>query len=137
MNCPIIGDDIHAAENIFGLGIGLMKGIMMDQSFIHVEKDQTAIPLEVQQLYKEATPGSDIMKVNHIVFLITISHHIHFGTAEFLPNGCIPTILASIIKVCGYTCNTGFESSISSWMDNLSCSKVPGRTGCQLKYSLK
>ena len=44
------------------------------------------IPLSILEWYQQVTLGADIMTVNKIRFVVSVSHHIHFGTGETITN---------------------------------------------------
>jgi len=57
------------------------------------------IPAEIQQRYHTVTIGMDIMFVNKVAFLITISHGIKFGTVEHIKNRQHDTILNAVKRL--------------------------------------
>jgi hypothetical protein len=46
------------------------------------------------ECYQKAIMATDIMFINKLPFLVTITHGIHFGMIEFLENPQVPTIEA-------------------------------------------
>jgi hypothetical protein len=51
--CPVTKADIQAAENIFGLNLGSLKGKTVRRPNEHVQAGIAAVPLEVIQLYRQ------------------------------------------------------------------------------------
>ena len=54
------------------------------------------IPATIMDHYRKVVLHVDVMKVNKIPFLVTISRAIKFGTVEFLKNAKIETIMDNI-----------------------------------------
>ena len=72
-NCPIIHDDIKVAEHIFGQDIGGIKGKTVQCPPNHYETNLKPIPMLVHKWYQKVTVCADIMFVNGLPFLISIS----------------------------------------------------------------
>jgi hypothetical protein len=85
-NCPIRRTDILAAEDILVLHVDSLKGKMVRFGEQHVRSDLLTISCDILYLYWEVTLCIDIMYVNKIAFLTTISRHIKFATIELLAN---------------------------------------------------
>ena len=49
-----------------------------------VEVEEVSLPPTIQQHYQEVMLACDIMYVNKIPFLMSISQHIRFGTAQHI-----------------------------------------------------
>ena len=75
-NCPVNRRDVLRAEQIFGPDLGSLKGKTVRRQLPRVEVDEVALPTTIQQHYQEVTLGCDIMFVNKIPFLMSISRHI-------------------------------------------------------------
>jgi hypothetical protein len=67
------------------------------------------MPLEIKMKYQSVTLAMDIMFVNKIPFLLTVSHGLHFGTAENLPNRQVQTIKAALKTVIALYAHRGFK----------------------------
>jgi hypothetical protein len=94
-NCPITCADIHAAEHIFGPNLGALKGKSVTKASIPVSGKIESVPPSIMERYQKAVMATDIMFINELPFLVTITCGIHFGTIEFLENRQVPTIEAS------------------------------------------
>ena len=73
------------AEDIFDPDVGSLKGKRVRRNTGHVEDASPFVLLPtVINNYKQITLCADIMYINKITFLMTISQHISFGTCESL-----------------------------------------------------
>jgi hypothetical protein len=96
MNCPITRDDVVAARDIFRPNLGSLKGKTTQRASPHVRPEHHQIPLGIMEKYRDVTLCIDIMFVNKVPFLITISRHIKFGTVEVLKNRKTTNVIAAI-----------------------------------------
>ena len=85
-NCPVNCRDVLRAEQIFGPDIGSLKGKTVRRQPPRVEVAEVTLPPTIQQHYQDVTLGCDIMYVNKVPFLMSISRHIRFGTAQHIKN---------------------------------------------------
>jgi len=83
-NCLVTRQDILRAEDIFGLNIGSIKGKTTYTTQEHVKVQSQDIPQEIMEKHGKVILAIDIMFINKIPFVMTMSHNIHFGTAELV-----------------------------------------------------
>jgi hypothetical protein len=101
-NFPVTRADILAAEDIFGPDLGTLKGKTTRSRPVQVRDVVNPIPPTILERYQSVTLCADLMHVNGIPFLVTISRHLKFGTVEAQPNHLDKTItdgLLSAIKI--------------------------------------
>ena len=95
-NCPVTPADVEAAEYIFRPDIGSLKGKTMRLSPWIIDSLVTAIPADVLKCYQKVTLCIDIMYINKVVMLVSISRKIKFTTIEVIPNNKSTMLLGGI-----------------------------------------
>ena len=75
-----------AADNIFGPNFGALKGKTARTLPKHVFDNIDPVQRDILEKYRDVTLCVDIMFVNKIPFIITISRYIKIITVEVLPN---------------------------------------------------
>ena len=99
-NCPVTRRDIVAAEHIFGPDVGSLKGKTMRKRPIGVGLyDHTPIPSGIVEQYHDVILAVDILYINKLPFIATISRNIRFGTVEFVHNQKATTLTEHIKQV--------------------------------------
>ena len=93
-NCPVTKEDIMAAEHILGPEVGGLKGKTTHRSPQEVKQVFKPLDPKIMDRYRHIMLCADIMYVNGIPFLVTVSQHIRFGTVEALEkpeasNNCV------------------------------------------------
>ena len=88
-----------AAERIFGPNLGALKGKTVYRRGVLVSGRIEGVPPSILERYQKVTLSIDIMFVNGIPFLLTISRGLQFGTAENLLNRQVPTVATALEKV--------------------------------------
>ncbi len=81
-NCSITTKDIMAAEDIFGPNLGSLKGKTVTRQGEHVTTEHVDLPMIIMSRCRDIVLCIDIMFVNKIPFLMTISRCIKSGIAE-------------------------------------------------------
>ena len=108
-NCPVNRRDVLRAEQIFGPDIGSLKGKTVRRQPPRVEVTEVTLPPTIHQHYQEVILGCDIMFVNKIPFLMSISRHLRFGTAQHIKNQQGATILNGIRAIHQIYLQRGFH----------------------------
>ena len=111
-NCPITVQDIKNAEFIWGPELGCLKGKTVRNVSPQVKVENISIPATIMQQYREIILSVDIMKVNNIPFLMTISRHIKFGSAGRLDNMKNTHIIRHFRHIIGTYVARGFRVTI-------------------------
>ena len=108
-NCDVIRQDINNAEHILGPDIGSLKGKTVREASDQVRPEgMVPILATIMDHYLKVLLHVDVMKVNKMPFLVTISYSIKFRTVAFLKNAKIATILLAIKDVRNIYMKLGF-----------------------------
>jgi hypothetical protein len=97
-NCPVTRDDIIAAEKTFGPDVGSLKGKTVRRTGEHVQHVGITVPSELMAMYRKVTIGADIMFVNKLPFLVTISRNIKFCTVQLIPDQKSKTLIDAPVR---------------------------------------
>ena len=109
-DCPITRGDIRAAEKIFGPSIASLKGKTVRRNAPTVELPHIgSIPPSIMRRYESVILAVDIMFVNGLRFLMSISRHIQFGTSEAIANAKHETLKESILQITRTYTQRGFK----------------------------
>ena len=96
------------AEEIYGLNIYALKGKTINRKVDHVIAPVTSIPKHVLKEDQNITFCIDVMFVNDITFLLTVSRHIDFVTAQYVPSKKCSGYIKPIEMVCNMYAKRGF-----------------------------
>jgi Reverse transcriptase (RNA-dependent DNA polymerase) len=108
-NCPVGTADIAAAQDIYGPNVASIRGKTVHRSNSHIQTGVDEVPPEIMSVHREVTLAVDIMFINAIPFMVTVSRKLKFGTVHNIPDRQIPTILKSIREVISIYTARGFR----------------------------
>ena len=108
-NCPIERRHIQAADDIYGPNVGALRGKTPRQVTEHVTANVDPVPPEILALHRDIVLAIDIMFINKIAFLITISRGLRIGSIHALDNRQVPTIRDSLRAVLQRYQRRGFR----------------------------
>ena len=86
LNCPVTVEDVICANKIYGRDIHSLKGKTIRTQPTGLVTDYVEIPPSVLEKNKHVTLSIDIMYVNRIPFVTTISRNIKFTTVKAIQN---------------------------------------------------
>ena len=99
-NCPVTRRDIVAAEHILGPEVGSLKGKTTRRRPLGVGLyNHAPIPAGIVEQYHDVIIAVDVLYVNKLPFIATISRYIRFGTVEFLRNQKSTTLIEHVKQV--------------------------------------
>jgi hypothetical protein len=98
-NCPITRRDVLVVEKIFGPDLGSLKGKTVRRApQARVVFQQ--LPAELMRQSSKVTLCANIMSVNKVLFLVTISRNIKFGTATLIVDKLQKIVFSALKDVC-------------------------------------
>ena len=99
-------------EEICGPNIYALKGKTVNKKVDHLVAPVTSIPKQILKEYKNITLCIDVIFVNDIKFLLTMSRHIDFVTSQYVPNKKYSGYVKPIEMVCNMYATRGFMVTI-------------------------
>ena len=107
-NCPITQPAIHIVKDIYGPNLGSLKGKTIWRTLPHLPSDVDPMLPELIKRHPGITITMDILFVNNMPFLLSMSQGLEFMTIEALPNRQIKTIKEKISTICTLYQGRGF-----------------------------
>jgi hypothetical protein len=109
VNCPVTKADIVAAEQIYGPDVGSLKGKTVRRPPPTVKQMLEPLPVELMQRFKMVTLCIDVMYVNNIAMLVSISRNIRFATVEALADKSGKNLMTAIKSIVRLYRLAGFQ----------------------------
>ena len=110
-NIPIICKELAASNKMIGPVLNALKGKTVSDRTPEVQVEINSVPVAIMSLYQQVTVVSDILFVNRIPCLISISLHLKFCTVERLENCCIPILVKAVHTINKTYVMQGFNPS--------------------------
>ena len=108
-NCPIDRRHIQAAEDIYGPNVGGLHGKTPRRNVGHVTAIVDPVPTEVLLAHGDVTLAMDLMFINKVAFLITVSRGLRIGSVHALDNRQASTVRDSLLFVLNKYERRGFR----------------------------
>ena len=84
-NCPVVTEDIEIMKAIYGdYNVYALKGKTVKQKAKRVVRDYINVPEELKLKYQNVELCVDLMYVQGVCFLVTVSKHLKLITVEYL-----------------------------------------------------
>ena len=138
MDMPVKTQDVDIAEKIFGPDLGTLKGKTTRQKPLPMVNDRIAIPPELYENRDSLELCMDIMFVNGMPFLTTITRALYYRTANYLLSRQKENLYSGLDEVLRMYNSNGFyiekiycDNEFRSIMDEISDTLE----GITLKYS--
>ena len=107
-NCPVTPRDVVTANKLFGPDIGALKGKATRRGPPMVDSPVPVDITHILKYYGEVTLCIDLMYVNKVPLLVTLSRNVKFGTVEAVKDRKEATLLKSIAMVVTLHRKAGF-----------------------------
>ena len=109
MNFPVTIEDVMRSENINGPSVQALKGKTIRTKPSPVVSDYVAAPHTIFEENRNVTLSVDVMFVNRITFITSISWHLKFTTAETLYNCTTSQLVQCVTNVKALYTKRGFN----------------------------
>jgi hypothetical protein len=97
-NCSVTTTVIDNAHKLFCDNIATLRGKTVRNTPYAVMADYVEIPKDILDMNKAVTISADVMFVNGLPFVVTISRKIKFTMTEYVPSRSQSNLVKSIIK---------------------------------------
>jgi hypothetical protein len=111
-NSQISVQGLMQAEAIFGKDLGAIQGKTTRVRPDHVPTDYVMVPPNIMEFNSQVVLAIDIMAINKMYFLLTVSRNIQFTTVEKLMNKKTATLENGISKVILLYKKRGFNVTV-------------------------
>ncbi len=96
-DCPITTENIKHARTLFGPDLATIRGKTVRRKLTRVVTDYVDIPRTIVDVNKQVTLADDVMFVNSVLFLVSVSRTINLITIEHTLK-CTATKLGELIQ---------------------------------------
>ena len=112
VNCLITRRAIHVTQDIYGPNLDSLKGKPVWWTLPHLPSGVDPVPPDLLERHPSVTIIMDILFINNIPLLLSMSQGLKFMTIEVLPNRQIKTIREKVRTICRLyqDCGIGVES---------------------------
>ena len=107
--CPISEQDVTNALKIYGPDIASLKGKTVRRAAPVVRTDYIFVPRSIFDANKHITLAGDIMYVNGIKFLVTVSRGINLVTSEYIPDRTKGNLKQALVRAIRIYQNKGMH----------------------------
>jgi hypothetical protein len=98
-DCKLGRRDVSAADDVFGPDTAILQGKTTRKKASNDPIRLAPVPPSILKRYHAVTLCVDIMFVNRIPFLVSISQHLRFGTIELLPSRTSPSKVVALMPI--------------------------------------
>ena len=108
-NFPVTATDINSAHKIFGRNVSILKQKTVREQPPLVTSEYIAIPKHIRDITQRITVAADVMLLNGLAFMVSVSHGLKFTTLEYMPRQTAPVLSQSLENIyelyskCGFT----------------------------------
>ena len=107
-NCPITQHAIHIVKDIFGPNLGSLKGKTIQRTLQHLPSGVDPVSPQLLNRHPGINITVDILFINNMPFLLSMSKGLKFMIIEALLNRQIKTIKEIISTICTLYHGRGF-----------------------------
>jgi hypothetical protein len=123
-NCNVTPIDIDNAYTLFGDDIASLRGKTVRTTPDPVMADYVEIPKIILDLNKDLTVAADIMFVNGMPFVTSISRNVKFTTIEYVTSRSKKNLVKSLLKIISLYKSRGFAPSTALMDREFECLRL-------------
>ena len=112
-NCPVTPRDVIIANKLFGPDVGALKGKTTRRGPPIVDSPVSVDTTSILEHYRVVTLCVDLMYVNKVPLLVTLSCNIKFGMMEAVADRKETTLLKCIKEVISLYQKAGFKVTVA------------------------
>ena len=86
-NCPVTIEDVQNYDNIYGYDVPTLKGKTVHQQPKRVQAEYIEISDSLRESIGKMTVAADVMFVNRIPFVVSVSRGVNFTIVEYGSKG--------------------------------------------------
>mmetsp|Transcript_9738 Transcript_9738/g.19457 ORF Transcript_9738/g.19457 Transcript_9738/m.19457 type:complete len:385 (+) Transcript_9738:661-1815(+) len=116
-NCPLTLESIKIADNVFGPDVAPLQGKMAQQKPDRVDPVYVDIPLEILTCNLDVVVVADLMFVNGLPSLVSISHHITLIAVSYMPSQTSADLCKGMLQIVSVYCCRGLTVT-TAMVDN-------------------
>jgi hypothetical protein len=123
-NCNVTPIDIDNAYKLFGDDIASLRGKTVIATPDPVMADYVEIPKEILDLNKDLTVAADVMFLNGLPLVTSISRKVKFTTIEYVTTRSEPNLIKSLLKIVSLYKARGFTPSTALMDRDFECLRL-------------
>jgi hypothetical protein len=108
-DCPITPSDIVNAHKKIGPDLANIRGKTVHRKPEHICTEIVEIPQQILSNQQNVTLSADVMFVNQVPFLVSLSRNINLTTIEFIPRYSASKLGLLIQRIMAVYARAGFR----------------------------
>ena len=108
-NCPVTVESLNIADDIFGPDVASIQGKMARRRPAHVGLDEVEVPPEIFDRNSSVVVVADVMFVNGLAFLVSVSRGLTLVTVSYLATRDVAALRRGMLQIVSVYRRRGFR----------------------------